>query len=183
MIIGLTGTNGAGKGTIVGYLQQKGFKHYSSRAFLIEEIEKHGLPIDRSSMREVANELRKKYGPAYIVETLYAEALRAGGDAVIESIRALKEVELLKSKGALLVSVDTTDRQVRYGRAMKRASETDKIDFDTWVMQEEREWHNTADHDMNVLGVMEKADFSIQNNGTLDELRAQVNAILERIKK
>ena len=36
-IIGITGTIGAGKGTIVDYLvKQKNFKHYSVRNFLIE---------------------------------------------------------------------------------------------------------------------------------------------------
>ena len=36
--IGITGTLGAGKGTIVEYLQkEKGFSHYSVRAFLTDE--------------------------------------------------------------------------------------------------------------------------------------------------
>ena len=43
IIIGITGTLGAGKGTIVDYLvQEKGFKHYSVRNYLIKEIEKGG---------------------------------------------------------------------------------------------------------------------------------------------
>jgi len=39
MILGITGTFGAGKGTIVEYLKTKGFSHYSvSEDFLIPEI-------------------------------------------------------------------------------------------------------------------------------------------------
>ena len=38
MIIGITGTLGAGKGAVVEFLKQKDFKHYSVRNFLIEEI-------------------------------------------------------------------------------------------------------------------------------------------------
>ena len=39
MIIGITGTDGSGKGTVVDYLvEQKGFKHYSARAIFEEEI-------------------------------------------------------------------------------------------------------------------------------------------------
>ena len=38
-IIGITGTIGAGKGTIVDYLVlQKGYEHYSVRSFIKEEI-------------------------------------------------------------------------------------------------------------------------------------------------
>ena len=39
LIIGITGTLGAGKGTVVEYLvEKKGFDHYSVRAFLLKEI-------------------------------------------------------------------------------------------------------------------------------------------------
>ncbi|MDR2191041.1 MAG: AAA family ATPase [Candidatus Peribacteria bacterium] len=65
----------AGKGTLVDYLvEKKGFVHYSVRAFLIEEIKKRKLPIERDSMREVANDLRSQYSPSYIVEQLYQQA-------------------------------------------------------------------------------------------------------------
>lgn len=41
LIIGITGTIGAGKGTVSDYLvNKKGFKHFSVREFLIKEINK-----------------------------------------------------------------------------------------------------------------------------------------------
>jgi len=42
IIIGITGTLGAGKGTVVEYLQEKGFRHYSARGFITKEVEKRG---------------------------------------------------------------------------------------------------------------------------------------------
>lgn len=180
MIIGVTGTNGAGKGTVVDYLVTKGFAHYSARAFIVSEIERRGLPADRSSMREVANDLRKAHGPSFVIESLYAQAALAGGDAVLESIRALGEAEFLKGKGALLFAVDA-DRHLRYERIVLRGSATDKIDFSTWVEQEEREWHNTAAYDMDVPGVMKVADYTFMNEGTLDELHTQIDAALEKL--
>ena len=68
MLIGITGTNGSGKGTVVDYLvMQKGFSHYSARMFLIEEIARRGLKQNRSSMREVANALRQEHEPQYLM--------------------------------------------------------------------------------------------------------------------
>ena len=59
-IIGITGTHGAGKGTVTNYLvNKKGFKHYSARDFIVDEIKKRSLLVDRDSMREVSNDLRK----------------------------------------------------------------------------------------------------------------------------
>jgi len=182
MIIGVTGTNGAGKGAVVDYLVQKGFKHYSVRDFLTGEIKKGGMPVDRSSMREVANSLRLTHGPAYVIERLFEQAVAIGGDAVIESVRVLGEVKFLKAQGALLFAVDA-ERPIRYDRTVRRGSATDKIDFDTWVVQEEREWHNTEAHDMNILGVMKLADSTLNNNGTLEELHAQIDDVLKQIKK
>ena len=100
LIIGITGTLGAGKGTIVDYLiKTKGFKHFSVRRFLTDEIKKRNLPLNRDSMTEVANELRKKHHPAYIVEQLFKQAEKEGGNAIIESIRTPGEVDFLRKKG------------------------------------------------------------------------------------
>jgi len=72
IIIGITGTLGAGKGTIVDYLiNKKDFKHFSARAFLVEEIEKRGLENNRDSMVLVANELREK--KAMKIDDLFKE--------------------------------------------------------------------------------------------------------------
>ena len=76
LIIGITGTIGAGKGTVVKYLQQKGFQHYSSRKFITQEIKRRGMPVNRDSMAVVANDLRATHSPSYIAESLYSEAMQ-----------------------------------------------------------------------------------------------------------
>ena len=100
LIIGITGTLGAGKGTIVDYLiEEKGFKHFSVRAFISEEIKKRGMEVNRDSMTSVANDLRAQHSPAYIAEQLYEKAIKSKKNSVIESLRTSGEVELLQSKG------------------------------------------------------------------------------------
>lgn len=179
MIIGITGTNGSGKGTVVEHLVSKGFAHFSARAFITEEIERRGLPVNRDNTRLVANDLRQAHGPAYVVESLFKEATTAGGDAVIESVRTIGETEFLKSQGALIFAVDA-DRKTRYDRAVLRGSATDKVSFETFCEQEDREMSSTDPWDMNVFGVMALADYTIRNDGTIDELYAQVGEILEK---
>src|SRR6218665_3245311 len=98
-IIGITGTIGAGKGTIVEYLQSNyGFVHYSMRGFLTQIIKEKNLPLNRDSMVIVANELRANHTPSYIVEQLYEQAKANGQDAVIESVRTVGEVLALREK-------------------------------------------------------------------------------------
>ena len=182
MILGITGTIGAGKGTVVDYLvKEKGFAHYSVRDFLIEEIRERGLLEDRDSMREVANNLRELYGPACVIETLYGQAAANGGNALIESIRAIGEAEFLKERGVQIVAVDA-DRRIRYDRVTLRASSTDDVDFDTFVMHEEREMASTEPFDMNIISVMRMSDYRIENDGSLEELHVKVEAMLQSMQ-
>src|SRR3989344_7770324 len=129
MIIAVTGTNGAGKGTIVSHLLNRGFTHFSAREFITKEVLSRELPLNRDNTNSVANDLRKTHHPAYIIEKLYEEAVLRGGDSVIESIRAVGEEEFLKSKGILIWAVDA-DRKVRYERNILRGTDLDKITFE-----------------------------------------------------
>jgi dephospho-CoA kinase len=177
MILGFTGTNGAGKGTVVQYLvDTKGFVHYSARAFLLEEINRRELPDDRTSLRAVANDFRRIHGPAYVIEQLFQRAEENGADAIIESVRTICEAKFLKAQGARIGAVDA-DRKIRYERAILRGHGTDKVSFEDFCIQEDREMNSTEEWDMNVFGVMAMADFTIINNGTLDELHAQIDAL------
>ena len=181
MILGVTGTIGAGKGTVVEYLvKEEGFAHYSVRDFLIQEIHKRGLAENRDSMREVANNLREKYGPSSVIESLYAKAAQEGHDALIESVRAIGEADFLKGHGVKLLAVDA-DRKIRFDRVRMRASSTDDVDFDTFVMHEERELASTEPFDMNIIGVMAMSDYRIENDGSLEELHAKVEIMLQSL--
>ena len=95
-IVGIVGTNGAGKGTIVNYLVQKrGWKHYSMREFIVEEIIRRGEEVSRSTMHETDNDLRNTRGATYIFDELLRRAQAYGGDAIIESIRTIAEANAL----------------------------------------------------------------------------------------
>jgi dephospho-CoA kinase len=180
MIIGITGTLGAGKGTVVEYLvKTRGFKHFSARAFWNEEIARRGLPSNRDTMTEVANDLRAKYGSDYFVRTALDRAKKAGGNAVLESIRTVGEAKVLKSHEGALWAVDA-DIKKRYERIAKRASETDSVSFERFVADEKRESENSDPTKQNLLAVIAMADVTIRNDGTVEELHKKVDEILAR---
>jgi dephospho-CoA kinase len=180
MIIGITATLSAGKGTVASYLVEKhGFKHYSMSGFIAEEILRRGLPVNRDTLTEVGNDLRKTYGPAYINDQLLARAAREGGDVVIEALRAVGEVENMKKHGAIIWAVDA-DIKTRYERATKRKSEKDSVSFEKFVADEERESHNGEQWNMNLPKCRDKADVLLRNDGTPEELFVQVEEALKR---
>ena len=178
-IIGITGTLGAGKGTVVDYLvNNMGFKHYSVREYLIEEITKKGLPVNRDTMTEEANELRARHSPSYIIEQLYKKAKVGGGNAIIESIRTPGEVDFLNTQGQFyLIAVDA-DPKIRYNRITLRATETDNISFNTFIANEKREFASTDPNKQNLSRCIEMADLVLQNNGSIYELQQQLECEL-----
>ena len=180
MIIGITGTLGAGKGTVVEYLvREKGFEHFSVRDFLNKEIARRGMVSNRDAMTEVANDLRAAFGSGYITEQLLEHARGGGRDAVLESIRSVGEAQFLKSLGAALWAVDA-DISKRYERIAKRQSETDKISFEKFKSDEKREWENEDISKQNLKAVIAAADTVLTNNGGLEDLYQQVEVALQK---
>jgi dephospho-CoA kinase len=182
LIIGITGTLGAGKGTIVDYLSEKlHFIHFSVRGFLTDEIIRRGMEVNRDSMVEVANELRAAHSPSYIVEQLYLQAAKHGNNCIIESIRTPGEVEMLSSKPDFhLLAVDA-DPGIRYSRITSRNSETDRIGFEEFLMNEKREMESSDPNKQNIAWCMQHADVVFVNNGSYEELFKQLEKYLESI--
>ena len=179
MIIGITGSFGAGKGAVVDYLvREKGFADYSARNFIVQEIKHRDLPVNRDTMAEVGNDLRLVHGSTYIIESLYNEAKKRGGDAVVESLRAVAEVRLIKKLGGIVLGINAAP-EVRYERAVARGSETDKVSFAEWLQQEVRESNPTDPTKQDIFGALAEADVVIENNGTLEELYEKVDEMLQ----
>ncbi len=178
-IIGITGTLGAGKGTIVDYLiQHYGFKHYSVRGYLIEEAKRRGMELNRDTYVVVANDLRAKHGPSYITDQLYLQAAKNGDNAVIESVRTPGEVESLRKHDHFLLFGVDADPEIRYERVVNRASETDQISFDTFIENEQREMSSTDPNHQNIGKCMQMADYVFMNNGNFQDLYRQVEQVL-----
>lgn len=182
MLLGITGTDGSGKGTVVDYLvSEKGFAHYSARAIYLEEIAHRGIEPSRANMRLIANEMREKHGDDFLV-TYYLKKIEAEGTehAIIESIRALKEAVTLKNNGGILIAVDA-DQKLRYERVQERRSESDRVSFEEFVAHETIELNDPDPHGMQKQKVIDMADYVILNNGTFEEFHAQIEAVYQKI--
>ena len=200
LIIGITGTLGAGKGAVVDYLvQQNNFLHFSVRSYLTEIIVEREMPVNRDSMVLVANELRAANGPSYLAEQLLVKAVdkmstlsmseedsqqqqqqQQPGGAIIESIRTIGEVEALRSSGHsfVLLAVDA-DPKLRYERVVLRKSATDQVTFEQFISDENREMNNNEPHKQNLQECIKRSDYTLRNEGTLEELHAQVDQMLK----
>ena len=182
-IIGITGTLGAGKGTIVDYLKEHyGYRHYSVRGYLIEEAQRRGMELNRDTFVVVANDLRATHCPSYITDQLYLQAAEAGENAIIESVRTPGEVESLRQHEHFLLFGVDADPKIRYERIVGRGSETDHVSFETFLENEEREMTSDDPNHQNLGRCMQMADYLFTNDGDFEDLYRQVESVIQEIE-
>ena len=181
MIIGITGWTASGKDTVGDYLVNKGFKRFSFSDYLREELTRRGIPLTRDNLRNTANAMRHEFGFAFIAEKAVKLINESKNENwVLLSVRLPSEVEYLrKHLNFLLLNIFVPD-QIRYKRALSRARIGEKdISFDSFIAKEiaERSGQNNSQE---VDRVIEMADQTIENSGTLEELYYKVNTVLEK---
>lgn len=182
MIIGMTGTLGAGKGTVVEYLvKERGFKHFSVSGFLREILIKRGEKINRNSLVNLGNQLRARFGVAYLAEELYKKASAEVKDGVIESLRNPAEVEALRSKGNFWLLAVDADMKIRYERIQARGGEKDGVSFEEFCRMEKREMNSKDPNKQSLRKCMAMADYTLFNNGTKEELYSKLKQVLKAL--
>lgn len=141
-VIGITGTVGSGKGTVVKYLQGLyKIEHFSGRAMIAKcARDLYGVTIkNRDDLRINANRLRKEFGPNILVRTAAdcAERQKNCHIAVIEAIRCVGEVDYLEKRFKNLFSLLAVDaaQEERYKRIISRGSITDNVTFEEFCRQ------------------------------------------------
>ncbi len=123
-IIGITGPFGSGKTTASAFFETKGYKVIVLSSFLEEEAKKRKLTVTRKVLQDLGNEWRKLYGHGILME----KALKGVGKdqkAVIDGIRNLGELQVLKKKKGILLAI-IADRKVRYER-LKNLKRREKL--------------------------------------------------------
>lgn len=168
IVLGLTGTNGAGKSTVASALVQLyGADHRSARALLRGLLDAQGIAPDRSTQRDLANQLRRDGGPHALARLMLPAALDAKSDLiVIDSVRSIREVWYLRAEARArgyqfyLVACDAPleDRLVRMAA---RGSETDRAPLLDLVAQENRELYG-APTEQSLASCLACADVTIR---------------------
>jgi len=169
-IIGISGTNGAGKDTVGQILaEHHGWLFVSVSEYLRDEARKRGLPIERENLRMISAEWRRKYGLGVLVDMAAEEFKKSNhkykGLAVVP-MRNPGEAQEVKNLGGKIVWVDA-DPKVRYQRIFSRArSAEDNKSFEQFLQEEKAEMEHEGDHHtLSMSGVKALADTFIDNSG------------------
>lgn len=172
-IVGIAGTNGAGKDTLADLRHERqGAAKASLSDILRLEATRRGLSHERHHLGAISTEWGAKFGAGALslmtIKEYLTQQERRGLSVV--SIRRPDEAMAIQEQGGLVVWVDA-DPKVRYERITKRLGlegrVDDAVDFATFCAQEEREMHPIdGKSSLNMAGVRDIADRHIQNNFT-----------------
>ena len=139
------------------------------------------MELNRDTFVVVANDLRATHTSSYIIDQLYLQAEEKGENAIIESIRTPGEVESLRQREHFLLFGVDADPKIRYERIVERASETDKVSYETFIANEEREMSSSDPNHQNVGRCMQMADYVFVNDGDFDDLYQQVEEVMSTL--
>ena len=173
-LIGLTGTNGSGKGEAAVYLKKKGYVYFSLSDVIRDALRKDGIEDTRDNLIKKGNELRNKHGPD-ILARLAMEKVE--GKAVVDSIRNPSEVEYLKKEKEFILLAIDAPVELRYERVKRRGRQESASTLEEFIKKEEEEMTG-SEKGQQLHRCMKMADFVIMNDGTLEDLYLKLEEIV-----
>lgn len=178
LIICITGMPGAGKTTVAEALRSAGYSVIMMGDVVREEASRQGLELDDVTLGKLMLRLRKEHGPAAIA-LLIAEKIKKSKNnlLVIDGLRSLQEVEVLKQHGTVRVLAIHAPRQARFRFLTERKRSDAPDSLDEFDSRDRREFD---------VGIGEAVSFSdsvITNDGTIKELQKRALEVVGRWKK
>ena len=174
-LIGLTGTNGAGKGEAAAYFSAKGYVYFSLSDVIRDELRERGEPASRDNLIRTGNELRECFGSDVLARRT-VKRIGRGGRAVIDSIRNVREVEYLRrQKGFVLLAVDAPIA-LRFARVAVRGRDESAVDLEAFRKKEDEERAGGTSAQQ-LEACMAAADRLIVNDGTIPEFHHKLEEV------
>lgn len=187
-IIGLGGTNGAGKDT-VGELLAEHYNYwfFSFTDLFREECRKRNIPAVRENLRKISSEWCDQDGLGAVVDRSMVAFEHAGGfnkyrGIVMSSMRRPGEADRIHELGGTVIWVDA-DPRTRYDRIQANAANRsrageDSISFEDFLQHEADEMHPPQGAPATALhgaAVKERSDiFVVNNTSNLEDLSNEV---------
>ena len=182
-ILAIVGMSGSGKSVAVDFLTGKGYPKVYFGGMIYKEMEKRGIERteDGESEKKFREEIREKEGKDWVVNQVIAETkdLIAAGQKriVLDGVYSWTEYKALKKEfpTSLTFLAIVVDRKLRYDRVAKRPGRS----FDGTAI---RERDRSEIENLEKGGPIALADYYILNNGTIDDLKDNLNKILKEIE-
>src|ERR671921_1053572 len=123
LIVCLTGMPGAGKSSVASFLKEKGFAVVTMGDAVREEAKRQGLEPTDINLCKMMLKLRQDLGPGAVGYVVLQKLTRDGSSSnvVIDGIRSIAEVEVLKKVGHVRLLAIHASQDTRFKHLKERA--------------------------------------------------------------
>lgn len=178
IILGLAGEIASGKGTVAKYLTEKyGSNYYRFSGILRDVAKRAHLEENRENLQKISTMFREYFGSDILIKTIYLDVENDKHKMItVDGVRRLEDVEFLKKLPGFKLIYIEADLEKRYERLTKRGENSD----DAKKTFEEFKKDLELEAELEIKALKNKADAVIENNGTREELYAQVNKLINQ---
>lgn len=180
-IIGLVGELSSGKDVTKKYLEDHyGASCHRFSTILRDLLRRLYLPIVRENLQDISTILRERFGEDLLAKII-AEDVKSDPHEIIvvDGIRRDADMSYLKNlPGFILLSIEV-EAKTRYERLIKRQENADDASktYDQFLADGKKE------SESEIPQVMAQANYKINNNGSLENLYKQIEAIIIGLEK
>ncbi len=175
-IICLVGMPGAGKGEVGKILRDKGIPIITMSSVPKAEVLKRGLGMNSKNLDAVGFALRKEFGKDIIAKRVAEMIDGIKSDVVcVDGVRNIEEIYTLNGAGVVKIITIDAPIGVRFKRQLARKDDRDPTN------KEEFELRDDKSREFGMEKVIAIADYKITNDGTINELKTNVDRILADI--
>lgn len=181
LILGFVGQAGCGKGTVAKYLKEThGATVFSFSTSMRDVLRRLHIEESRDHLIKLSEVLRGAFGEDLFSHVIAKDAAKASTNlVVIEGIRRDMDLATLSPlPHFILVAIDV-DTDVRFARVKTRGQNAGE----TEMTKEQFLAEDQRSTEASIPGVIKQAKEHIKNNGSLEELKEEIEALLKRINK
>ncbi|NYZ78677.1 AAA family ATPase [Candidatus Micrarchaeota archaeon] len=180
LVIGVAGMRAAGKTIVNEVAKEMGVKSMEMRSIVVEMMKDKGIEITNRSLREFADELRKKEGYDIVAKKMIERINGMNEKAlVVNGIRGYEELKRFgEAFGNNFVLIGVfAPQKVRFDRVMKRNLPEDPKSWEEFVWADEKElgW--------GVADSFAFSDYMVINTGSKEEMKREAGKLLGNLLK
>ena len=137
------------------------------------EAKKRNLEPSGNNIGKIAKDLREEWGPAIIAEKC-VDLIKSKKEEVIfvDGLRSFSEINIFRKFWKFPIIAIVVDEEIRFNRLFERGRSDDPKSLEELIERDKRENKFGLDK------VLQNADYVIQNNSTLDDLKKKTRKLV-----
>lgn len=180
IILGLVGEMAAGKTTVTEYIKEKhGGVSFRFSDMLRDILGRMHIEKTRGNLQTLSTILRQNFDDDIMSKVITLDVNEADSPLIItEGIRRPSDITYLKKlDGFHLIAIDV-DERTRYERIIERVENSDD-QHTTW---EAFQAQGRQESEQKIKEIAAKADYTINNNGSLEDAYKQIDDIINKLQ-